>query len=128
MTEPQVSIQSGARLRVTLQTTGLQGASGIGLRFNTADTARTLIEADKGKLGEFTASSEVTITVPVGLSEFWECSFLQLGTGQLHISPAAGVTIVSLSDNRRSFEQYSIITLMRLTAANTFLLVGDLSA
>jgi len=128
MTEPQVSIQSGARLRVTLQTTGLQGASGIGLRFSSASTTRTLTEGDKGSLGEFTAASEVTIAVPTGLSDFWECSFLQLGTGQLTVSPAVGVTIVSVHDNRKTYGQYSTITLMRLTTADTFLLVGDLGS
>ena len=128
MSTPTVNVQAGARLRVTLTTSGVQGASGIGRRFSDATTARTLSEGDKGSLGEFTTDAGCTITVPTGLSDFWECSFLQLGTGQLTVSPAVGVTIVSVADNRKTYGQYSTITLMRLTTADTFLLVGDLGS
>jgi hypothetical protein len=127
MSIPAVNLQAGSTVRVKLMTSGLQGSSGIGKRFTVAGTSRTLAEADKGSLGEFSNAATCTVTVPAGLSDFWECSFLQLGAGKVTIAAAPGVTILSAYGFLSTYAQYSIMTLLRLTAADTFLLVGDMS-
>lgn len=128
MTAPSVTIFRGTRPRITLRSSGVQGATGLGRRFTVAGTSLTLSESERGALGEFTAGTNVTITVPTGLSDYWEASFVQVGAGTLIVAPSGGVSIASPNGHRKSYEQYSVITLIRRAAANSFLLLGDLKA
>ena len=69
----------------------------------------------------------VTLTVPSGLgwSNGTRVDLAQLGAGQVTVA-ASGTTINS-TPGLKLRAQYSAATLIQ-TAANTFLLVGDLSA
>ena len=52
---------------------------------------------------------------------------VQLGAGQTTLTPGAGVALLSAGGRLKTTEQYSSFTWTK-TAANTFLISGDLSA
>ena len=68
---------------------GFSGGSSI-----SASTNRTLFSTDNGRVLQLTSNLPVTINVPLGtLPLGFNCLIVQVGLGQVTISPAAGVTL-----------------------------------
>jgi hypothetical protein len=95
-----------------------------------ANTSFTLALTDAGDYIRCTASSAVTITVPLQSSVAWladtEIYIEQNGTGQVTIAGASGVTINS-SQTLKTASRYSVIALKRV-ASNVWTLLGDRQA
>jgi len=76
------------------------------------DTTYTLLNTDRNKILHFTSATDVTITIPTGLSSTNRYEGKQLGTGQLIFGTDMGVTLyVGASELTKTAEQYSVFGL-----------------
>jgi hypothetical protein len=121
---------SGAILAGSGTITTLQGTSASFQRYAVSSvttisgTSHTLVSTNNGAVLRFTASSAVTITIPTGLSSSFSCSIIQEGTGQITITPDAGVTRNAFGGATKTAGQYAVAALIA-TASNTFILGGQ---
>lgn len=91
---------------------------------SSASTTYTLSATDNGRTIEFTSNSAVTVTVPTGLPAGFNCMLVQLGTGQLTLSPSS-TTIRHRQSHTKTAGQFAAIGLTALSTSNTFILFGD---
>ena len=98
---------------------------------NITGTTYTPGIADAGKALVFTNSSAITLTIPAESATNYVIgqtfSIFQKGTGQVSVTGASGVTINSLSGNKKTSGQYAEARLIK-TASNEWLLSGNLSS
>jgi hypothetical protein len=91
-------------------------------------TSDTPVLADAGKLIECSNSAATTITVPLNSSVSYpvgtQIHILQVGTGQITVAGAGGVT-VNASPGLRLRSQWSSATLIK-RGTDTWVLIGDL--
>ena len=89
-------------------------------------TAYTLDSPDAGRYLRFTASSAVSVTIPVDKFQTDdEVVIEQAGTGQVEIIAASGVTLNNSSANtNRTAERFAVIAL-KCVATNVFTLTGE---
>jgi hypothetical protein len=91
----------------------------------------TLALADAGGLIEANSASLVTLTIPANADVAFPLkTVLQLhryGSGDFAIAPAAGVSLISVSGNRKISAQYATATLYK-RALNEWVLSGGLKA
>jgi hypothetical protein len=104
----------------------------VGINAQTGTTYTTVL-ADNGKLVTQTNASAITTTIPPNSSVAYpvgaQINVVQLGAGQVTFAQGAGVTIVSTGGTASAPKlrvQYSTATAIQ-TAANTWLIVGDIS-
>jgi hypothetical protein len=121
----QASLTSNTQ--IVLSTPGVQGASSVAGFFDVSGTTYTLSESNKSKVGRFTSNSAVTVTVPAGLVIDFNCMILQLGTGQITVAPAAGVTRRAAVSAVKTAYQYAAASVFFI-GNNEFLLSGEVSS
>lgn len=94
--------------------------------FASGSTAYTLDSPDAGRYLRFTASSAVSVTIPVDKFQTDdEIVIEQAGTGQVEIIVASGVTLNNSSANtKKTAERYAVIAL-KCVATNVFTLTGE---
>jgi hypothetical protein len=89
----------------------------------------TLSLDEEGCLIEVNSSSAVTLVVPnnstVAFAVKTAIIIIQLGTGQVTISPAGGVTMRCFGGKTKTYGQYSMLMLMKRDT-NDWYLTGDL--
>jgi hypothetical protein len=113
-------------------TAGVTGATGPTLvGFNTqTGTTYTLVLDDKDKMVTLNNASAITLTVPPSIFSANDIvNIAQFGAGQVTLAEGAGVTITSTGatvDAPALRAQYSSASII-CTAADTFLVVGDLA-
>jgi hypothetical protein len=90
---------------------------------NDTITSYTLSSSDAGKLIVLNNTSEITVTVPSGLSNGFNCTVLQKGAGAVAFS-ASGTTINNRQSHTKTAGQYAMATLICYDT-NTFILAGD---
>lgn len=94
-------------------------------------TTYTLALADAGKIVTLSNASAITLTIPTNASAAFPVNtridLLQLGAGQVTVSPAGGVTMNSSGSKTKITGQYSGATLWK-RASDTWVLLGDISA
>jgi hypothetical protein len=109
--------------------TGPTGAAIVALNAVTG-TTYALVIGDAFDLIEVNASAAFTLTVPtdasVAFANLTEIHILQIGTGQVSITGASGVT-VQATPGLKFRAQWSAATLIK-RSTDSWLLVGDLSA
>jgi len=92
-------------------------------------TSYTLALTDAGKLITFTGAA-ATVTIPtnasVALAVGDQINIAQLGTAQITIGTASGVTLVSSGSKTKTNGQYAVATVVQYTA-NSWLLLGNIS-
>lgn len=92
-------------------------------------TSYTLASSDAGKLITFSGGS-ATVTIPTasssGLAIGDQVNVLQLGTTQVTIGTATGVTLVSEGSKRRTKGQYAVVTCVQYSA-DAWVLLGNLA-
>lgn len=112
-----------------VQPAGLMGAQCVPVNSQTG-TAYTLALGDFSAAVECNNASAITVTVPTNATVAFPIGtvieILQVGNGQITISPASGVTINCASTNLKTRTQYSILTL-RKRSTDSWILGGDLS-
>ena len=118
----------GAATGTSLTTTG-NVISHIATNAQTG-TTYTLVAADDGVVVELNNASPITMTVPldsyVNFTVGTQIILLQTGAGQVTVAGAGGVT-VNATPGLKLRTQWSSATLIK-RAANTWVLIGDLSA
>jgi len=122
----QIALAAPSEAVITLAVPGVQGPSGVASFFDVTGTTRTLAETDRSKIGRFTSTSAITVTIPTGLSANIDCMILQLGTGQITIAGASGVTLRSALSATKSAYQYGAINVICI-GTDEFLLTGELT-
>lgn len=83
-------------------------------------TAYTLVAGDNGKVIKFTNGSAITLTLPSGLGEGFNCSVIQYGAGQITFSG----TFYNQSSHTKTAGQYAVTGLISCVA-DAFVLAGD---
>ena len=90
-------------------------------------TSYTLALTDAGKLITFTGAA-ATVTIPtnasVALAVGDQINIAQLGTAQITIGTAGGVSLVSAGSKTKTNGQYAVVTVVQYTA-NSWLLLGN---
>ena len=99
---------------------------------SSAATAYTISSANSGKMTEFTASTDVAITIPSDPSNTtWPIGsgleLRQMGAGRLVFSATSPATIVSTDGYLKTRTQYSSVFLEK-RASNSWILTGDIDA
>ncbi len=92
-------------------------------------TSYTLATTDAGKLITFTGGA-ATVTIPtnatVAMAIGDQVNIAQLGTAQVTVGTASGVTLVSQGSKTKTNGQYAVVTCVQY-AANSWLLLGNTS-
>ena len=94
-------------------------------------TTYTTVLADDGKLITCDNGSAIALTIPPSSSVNYgigtQINIMQLGAGQVTITPGAGVTIRSAGSKLKTNAQYAVATCVKI-ASDTWVAVGNLSA
>lgn len=94
-------------------------------------TTYTLVIADAHKLVTLSNALAITLTIPTSASVNFDIgdqvNLLQLGAGQVTVSPAVGVTLRSEGSKAKLTGQYALATLVKI-AADEWVLVGNLTS
>jgi hypothetical protein len=115
----------GSTTANTLTGTGTTSTlSGFGATIRSIPAGIILAATDNGTIIQSSASSGITITIPIGLPTGFNCMLLQMGTGQLTF--AGGATLINRSNFTKSVGQYAIISIVHL-GSNTVLVSGEMS-
>lgn len=94
------------------------------LEINTqTGTTYNLLDSDNCKLITFNNASNITVTLPSGLTSGWHAVLAQLGAGQVILVAGGGVTINEPDGYDRSAKQYAQMDLKNY-ASETYLLGG----
>jgi hypothetical protein len=88
-------------------------------------TTLTLIEAQNGATLLLNAATAITVTIPKGLSSSFVCSLLQMGVGQVGVTPGTGVTLNSYTNYRHLAGQYAAATIQAV-GQDSFVLAGTI--
>jgi hypothetical protein len=104
----------------------------LGINAQTGTTYTTVLD-DNGKLITLTNASAIAVTIPLNSSVAYpvgaQLNFAQLGAGQVTVSGAGGVTIVSTGATAsapKARAQYSTLTAVQ-TSTDNWLVMGDIS-
>lgn len=91
-------------------------------------TTYTLTLTHNGKLVTLSNAAAITVTVPIDAAVAFPAGasidLLQLGAGQITVSPTGGVTVNKSMATATSRTQYSVLTLTKI-ATDTWVLSGD---
>ena len=102
----------------------------IALNAQTGTTYTTVL-GDDGKLVTCDNGSPITLTIPpngtVAYGIGTQINIMQLGAGQVTITPGAGVTIRSAGSKLKTSAQYAVATCVKI-ASDTWVAVGNLTA
>jgi hypothetical protein len=106
----------------------------INLGINTqTGTTYTTVLADNGKLTTLSNASAIAVTIPLNSSVAYpvgaQINMAQLGAGQVTVSGAGGVTLVSTGATAatpKTRAQYSTLTCVQ-TSTDNWLVMGDIS-
>jgi len=94
-------------------------------------TSYTAVLGDDGDLVTLDNASAITFTIPpngtVAFGIGTQINIMQLGAGQVTITPGAGVTIRSAGSRLKTNAQYAVATCVKI-ASDTWVAVGNLSA
>jgi hypothetical protein len=80
--------------------------------------------SDNGKVVTLENQSEITLTVPTGLTAGFNCMIVQKGAGVVTIVPS-GVTVINRSGGTKTGGQNAIVSLIALSAIY-FISGGDM--
>ena len=90
---------------------------------DTTSTSYTLSSDDSGKIICIEHASNITVTVPTGLSTGFNCTFIQKGSGNIVFSEN-GTTINNRQSHTKTAGQYAVASLLSYSS-NIFILTGD---
>jgi hypothetical protein len=77
---------------------------------------------DNGKVIQTTGATAVTITIPTGLPTGFNCTVVQMGSGQITFSG----TFLNRTGFTKTASQYSIVSILNL-GSNNYLVTGEMS-
>jgi hypothetical protein len=119
----------GTNVVASVNKDGLSNFTGTLSNAQTGDY--TLVLADKGKVLRINSATNRTVTIPLNSSVAFpidtEIAILRYGSGTVSISPTSGVTLNSVSSNRKVKDQYGSVALKKI-GTDEWVLVGSLEA
>jgi hypothetical protein len=100
-------------------------AGGVPVNAQTG-TSYTLAQADSGGAVELTNASSITVTVPSGLSEDFNCLVCQMGAGAITLVNGSGVTLRNANDPMpmKTRGQYASLAVRSTATADTLVVDG----
>lgn len=87
-------------------------------------TSYTITSNDTGKTLLLSSSAIQAITCSSGLSTGFNCTFIQMGSGQLVLSGAPGVTLLNRQNHTGSAGQYAAVSIVSIDN-DLFIVAGD---
>ena len=96
--------------------------SGFAANVATISANYSITAADNGKVIQSTSASAITVTSPTGLPTGFNCTFVQMGTGQISFSG----TYLNRTGFTKSASQYSVVSLLHL-GSNSIIVTGEMS-
>lgn len=96
--------------------------SGFGANVATITAGYNLSAADNGKIIQSTAASAITVTIPAGLPTGFNCTIVQMGTGQLTFSG----TYLNRGGFTKTASQYAVVSIMHL-GSDKIIVAGEMS-
>jgi hypothetical protein len=124
-----VQFRRAGTTQATIARDGIANFTGTPSNEQTSDY--TLVLADKGKVLRVNSSSNRTITIPLNSSVAFpidtEIALIRYGSGTVSISPTSGVTLNSISSNRKVKDRYGSCALKKI-GTDEWVLVGSLEA
>lgn len=89
-------------------------------------TTYSFLTTDNGKILTFNNSSAITVTIPTSLPVGFNCTVIQLGTGQVGFTGASGVTLNSFGGNLKISGQHGAASIIEY-ATNIYNIAGTLT-
>ena len=96
--------------------------SGFAANVVSASSNYSITSADNGKVIQSTSASAITVTIPTGLPTGFNCTVVQMGTGQITFSG----TILNRTGFTKTASQYSVVSILHL-GSNSILVTGEMS-
>ena len=96
--------------------------SGFAANVATITAGYNLSAADNGKIIQSTAASAITVTIPAGLPTGFNCTIVQMGTGQITFSG----TYLNRGGFTKTASQYALVSILHL-GGNTIVVSGEMS-
>ena len=96
--------------------------SGFAANVATITAGYNLSAADNGKIIQSTAASAITVTIPTGLPTGFNCTIVQMGTGQITFSG----TYLNRGGFTKTASQYALVSILHL-GGNTIVVSGEMS-
>jgi hypothetical protein len=86
-----------------------------------------ITSADNGKVIQSTGSSAITITIPNSLPTGFNCTVVQMGTGQITFSRSTLTpAIINRAGFNKTASQYSVVSILHL-GSNSIIVTGEMS-
>jgi hypothetical protein len=99
--------------------------SGFGASISSKSGSYSLVAADNGTVISFTSATAVTLTIPTGLPDGFNCMVVQQGAGQVTLA-GSGLTPISRNSYTKTIGQYALATILHL-GSNVVIISGELS-
>jgi hypothetical protein len=123
LTTPNIGVATGTSLNTT-------GNVVSHIATTTSQASYTLVLSDDGKVVEIVNGSATTVTVPRDVSVAFpngtRIQVIQIGAGQITLTPSGGVTING-TPGLKTRAQNSVVTLLK-RGTDTWIAYGDLAA
>ena len=124
VTDGTATLTSGALSGVTtLSTSGNVTSSGGSISgFDAAlndqtGTSYSLTSSDNGKVVTLNNGSAITLTIPSGLGDGFNCLIVQKGSGQITLS-ASGTTLINRQNHTKTAGQYAVVSIVNIGSDN----------
>ncbi|MFV8343964.1 beta strand repeat-containing protein [Flavobacterium sp. XS2P39] len=119
-------VESLTNKSITGSSNGTSTIVGFNTVVNTVSaTTYTLVQADNGKVLNFTNGSAITLTIPAGLSAGFNCLIVQYGAGVITLT-GSGTAVVNKSNYTKTAGPYSIATIVS-PVTNVFITSGNMN-
>ena len=96
--------------------------SGFAANVTTISEGRNLTAADNGKIIQSTSASAIIVTIPTGLPTGFNCTVVQMGTGQITFSG----TYLNRGGFTKTASQYAVVSIMHL-GSDKIIVAGEMS-
>ena len=96
--------------------------SGFAANVGTISTNYPITAADNGKIIQSTSASAIIVTIPTGLPTGFNCTVVQMGTGQITFSG----TYLNRSSFTKTASQYAVVSIMHL-GSDKIIVAGEMS-
>ena len=130
ITDGTATLSSGALSGVTtISTSGNVTSSGGSISgFDAAlndqtSTSYSLQSSDNGKVVTLSNASAITLTIPSGLGDGFNCLIVQKGAGQITLS-ASGTTLINRQSHTKTAGQYAVVSIVNI-GSDSIIVGGD---
>ena len=124
LTDGTATLSSGALSGVTtISTSGNVTSSGGSISGFDASlndqtgTTYSLTSSDNGKVVTLNNSNAITLTIPSGLGDGFNCLIVQKGAGQVTLS-ASGTTLINRQSHTKTAGQYAVVSIVNIGSDN----------